>query len=128
MYATDFDDSVGLGDLLQACLDGANKAWDGEVRVFFDEQATFRLSFVEGQRTAESCGLMMAVVDGRFRLITVEVEDPSGAGICGWNMHCHANDTLNDNPGRPLTDAAAERAFRAVEGRLIDLRELLTSG
>ena len=127
MYATDFDAGVGLGDILQACLDGANKAWEGEVKALFDEQARFRLSFVEGDTTIESCGLHVAVVDGRYRLITVEVEDMTGAGVCGWNMHCHANDTLNTAPSRPLIEAAAVRAYRAVEGRLIDLRELVSS-
>ena len=127
MYATDFDDGVGLGDVLQACLDGANKNWDGEVRVFFDDQSVFRLSFVDGEATAESVGLRVGVVDRRVRLITAVVEDPTGAGICGWNMHCYANDTLNDEPARPLTEAAAERAYRVVEGRFIDLRELLAS-
>lgn len=126
-YATDFDEGVGLGDVLQACLDGAHNAWAGEIRAFFDEQAMFRLSFVEGEITSESCGLLIAPVDRRVRLVTVEVEDPTGAGVCGWNMHCHANDTLNRDPVRPLVDAAAERALRAVERRVIDLRELLAS-
>jgi hypothetical protein len=128
MYATDFDQGVGLGDVLQACLDGAHKGWHGEVQAFFDGQARFRLSFVDGRVTAESVGLAIGVVDRRLRLITAVVEDPTGAGVCGWNMHCHANDTLNDDPARPLTEAAAERAFRVVDGRFIDLRELLTSG
>ena len=128
MYATDFDEGVGLGDVLQACLDGAHKAWSGDVQAFFDPEGMFRLSFVEGETTAESCGLRIAAIDGRVRLITVAVEDPTGAGVCGWNMHCHANDTLNADPGRPLIDAAAERAARAADGRFIDLRALLTSG
>lgn len=79
MYATDFDDGVGLGDALQACLDGANTSWHGTVQAFFDEQAMFRLSFVDGDVTAESVGLVLGVVDRRVRLITVVVEDPTGA-------------------------------------------------
>ena len=128
MYATDFDDGVGLGDVLQACLDGANNGWHGQVQAFFDAESRFRLSFLDREVTAESVALVIGVVDRRVRLITAVVEDPTGAGVSGWNMHCYANDTLNDEPARPLAEAAAERAYRVVEGRFIDLRELLASG
>ena len=121
MYAYDFADGTSIQEILGACAEAATEVWNGQTEADYREDGTPFISFY-GEQDGESVlfssyDLMIAPMDDRTRLVTVQQYDMGGFDPSGWSMHSNAAAKLDPSGGRALDGEAAQQAYGKCDGR-----------